>query len=142
MTPERSLAFSALSKPPSDLACAVAVRTGIGVDTVSIILDAAGDLQRQRIDQLIRANNAEVERRRAAEAESRGRLVQVHALTREVLAQRDLYTEQDARFRDLCKRTGGLGGENIYSWCADRLEDTLLAVQQNHERLAAGGNPR
>ena len=69
MTPERSLAFSALSKPPSDLACAVAVRTGIGVDTVSIILDAAGDLQRQRIDQLIRANNAEVERRRAAENE-------------------------------------------------------------------------
>lgn len=68
MTPERSRAFSALSQP-SDLACAVAIRTNIGVDTVSVILEAAGDLQRKRIDQLIAANNAEVERRRAAEAD-------------------------------------------------------------------------
>lgn len=78
-----------------------------------------------RVNDLLRANNEELDRRRAAEMESRERLVQIHALMRENLATRDLYAEPDARFHALCKRTGALGGENIYTWCADRLEELL-----------------
>ena len=67
MTLERSHAWD-LRMTDSDVAAVVAARTGYNIQAVRTILDAAGGLQSERIQQLLEANNAEVLRRRAETA--------------------------------------------------------------------------
>lgn len=68
MTTERAAAFARLAAKHSDLAIITAHKTGYNVEAVSTILAAASELQGARIQQLLEANNSEVERRRAETA--------------------------------------------------------------------------